>query len=263
MTNFYLKGFSIIVGIIWIITSCNNEKNDSDKEDAIKDTVTSEDGVAKVESTENQFRTFDSFVAKDEKLIRQVWGDLNKDGKKDVVMILEKTDPKNIIPHDGLGTDTLNVNPRKIVVLFFTEKGYEKIVENSRFVPVENSPVSPCLADPLEDGYLDIKKGVFRISLSYWLSCGSWESSRDVYVFRYQNEKMQLIGYDYSSYHRATGEIWEGSYNFMTMKKEKKTGGNIEDNGVENMKVTNSKIVGQRLYDMAEMDEDWSQRLYE
>ncbi len=264
MNDFYTIRLILIFSLIYLLLACSSEKEKTSEEVRSKtDIVSKEDDKNKNERVENQFITYEYFIAKDEKLLEQNWGDLNKDGKKDVVLIVEKTDPKNMIYNEGLGVDTLNCNPRKIMVLFYTKSGYEKVVENIEFVPSENSSVSPCLADPLEDGYVEIKKGVLRVSFNYWLSCGSWEMSTNTYVFRYQNDQVELIGFDYSSIHRASGEIREGSFNFMTMKKELKTGGNIADDSEENVKIARSKITGERLYDLAEITQDWSQRLFE
>lgn len=261
MNKLSVYGSIMLVGWVGFV-SCQRNQSDSDGKGSTKDMV-SKVSKNEQESAQKEFPDVASFVAKDEKIFETSWGDLNKDGKEDVVLIVEKTDPKNILINESLGSDTLNINPRKIMVLFRTEKGFKKIVENVDFMPSENSSESPCLADPIGEGAVSIRKGVFHVSFNYWYSCGSWETSTNTYVFRYQNNKIELIGFDYSSIHRASGEIKEGSFNFMTMEKELKTGGNIADDSEENVKIERSKIVDERLYDLAELTQDWPQRLYE
>ena len=73
---------------------------------------------------------------------------------------------------------------------------------------------------------LQIKKGVFKITLHYWLSCGSWFVTNNVYSFRYQDQKFKLIGFDTTSFHRASGEITQQSINFLTGKIKQIHGGN-------------------------------------
>lgn len=152
-------------------------------------------------------------------------GDLNRDGKIDAALIIQQNNPNNIKSHEGLGSDRLNLNPRKLLVLFQTAQGYQLITENDS-LPTENDEESPCLADPLEDGGLSITKGLLKINLHYWLSCGSWYVTNNSYTFRYQNNNLSLIGFDSNDFHRASGDITERSINFSTSKVKTTTGKN-------------------------------------
>jgi hypothetical protein len=48
---------------------------------------------------------------------------------------------------------------------------------------------------------------------------GSWYVTNAVYKFRYQQEQFVLIGADHSSFHRATHDFEDYSYNFLTKKR--------------------------------------------
>ncbi len=172
--------------------------------------------------------TVKSFVPKGWKVISESTGDLNKDGMADKAIVIEDTDAKNIITHDGLGQNILNLNPRVLLVLFKTKaNSYRLAVKNSGFIPSENDEESTCLADPLmQEGGIRIEKGLLKVSLQYWLSCGSWYVTNKDYTFRFQNQRFELIGYDDFSLHRSSGERSSTSINFSTKKISETTGGN-------------------------------------
>ncbi|GAB3429184.1 hypothetical protein [Niabella aquatica] len=186
----------------------------------------------------------------------QYKGDLNKDKLEDVVLVLRNTDRKNFVKHDGLGNDTLDLNPRRMMIFFKTEKGYKRVLSTDKFLPSVNSVMNPCLDDPLSDGGIAIKNGVLKIYYHYWLSCGSWYVTDYKYTFRYQKNKFELIGLDISSFHRASGESALTSYNFSTGKKQVITGMN-EFEEKENRPVEKwEPFAVAKTYDLAAMAED-------
>lgn len=157
------------------------------------------------------------------KKIAQATGDLNKDGKADIALIIQNTDPKNIIKNDSLGGETLNFNPRHLLVLLNTGKSYQQVILNKN-IPRENDEDASCLVDPLEDGELSITKGKLNIVLVYWMSCGGWSRTTETYQFRWQNQQFELIGFDSDEFHRATGDQTRQSFNFLTSKRKIITG---------------------------------------
>lgn len=168
------------------------------------------------------------FCPKNWKIIIQDQGDLNKDGLVDQALIIENTDPKNIIKNDRLGDPKLNINPRWLLVLLKNANGYQLAGLNKTLVPTAGDTVSPCLADPLEETEKKlINKGLLKLSFHYWLSCGSYEVTDHDYIFRYQNGQFELIGLDYSSFSRSTGEMFGTSINFSTGKRNVTVGGNM------------------------------------
>ena len=169
---------------------------------------------------------FQSFVPAKWKILEKVQGDLNADGLADLALIIENTDPKNIVTNENLGSNQLNTNPRQLLVLFKTSTGYQLASSNSS-LPTEGDVESPCLEDPLGDGEaLSIEKGLLKIGFHYWLSCGSWYVTNTSYTFRYQNQKFKLIGFDSDDFHRASGDITERSINFLTGKVKNTSGAN-------------------------------------
>lgn len=172
-------------------------------------------------------KSIKDFVPNNWKIYDQAEGDLNKDKKSDIVLIIEDTNPKNILKNEYLGSPMLNLNPRYLLILFKTSNGYDLVEINKTFLPSENDQESPCLFDPLSDGGIDIKNGVFTLSLNYWMSCGSWYTSTNHYKFRYQKNNFELIGFDAQEFHRASGEMSSVSINFSTKKMSITTGGNM------------------------------------
>lgn len=155
-----------------------------------------------------------------------ITGDLNKDQQPDVILVIRNTSAANFKVHDGLGQDTLDLNPRRLLIYFKEGNGYRKVLSTDKFLPSVNSDVNPCLSDPFVEGSIGIHKGVLKIGFHYWLSCGSYEVTDWDYTFRFQQGRFELIGLDVSSMHRASGEMSTTSYNFMTGKKQEIFGGN-------------------------------------
>lgn len=190
----------------------------------------------------NTQANYQSFVPKNWKVIFKAQGDLNGDHQTDLALIIENTNPKNIHQNDSLGNSELNLNPRKLLVLFKNKQGFQLTSSNS-FLPTEGDADSPCLEDPLaESDQISIKNGVLSIGFHYWLSCGSWYVTNKTYKFRYQNQSFKLIGYDSDDFHRATGETTTQSINFQTGKIKNTSGGNAFEESNQFEKVSWSKL---------------------
>lgn len=171
-----------------------------------------------------------AFVPKGWQIIARAVGDLNKDGKPDITLIIEHTNKENFIKNESLGSDALNLNPRYLLILFKDDNGYYLAAAHKKFIPSANDEVSTCLADPLlQDGGLTITKGVLLVDFNYWLSCGSYEVSHKTFTLRWQNKHFELIGYDSRDYSRSSGDESSVSINFVTKKKALTTGGNMFD----------------------------------
>lgn len=181
-------------------------------------------------------KNYQQFIPKDWKIIEIARGDLNHDGMEDIVLVIEENNRKNIIHNNGFGSPNLNTNPRALFVLFKTAQGYQLISKNKK-LPSENDADSPCLADPLDDGAVTIAKGILKINLHYWLSCGSWYVTNNTFSLRYQNQGFKLIGFDQMSFHRASGEKSSLSINFSTGKMKKTTDKNEFEENTQPAKV--------------------------
>ena len=158
------------------------------------------------------------FVPQGWKLEQQIDGDLNGDGRADKVLVLQQQDAANWQDNEGLGAPRLNLNPRMLLVLWNTPQGYREAVRNTELLPSENSEETPCLADPLEEGGISIRKQVLVVDMHYWLSCGSYSVSHVQYKFRHQQGAWPLIGYDTDSRSRNSENAAQACYNFVTGK---------------------------------------------
>ncbi|MFC4211835.1 hypothetical protein ACFOWA_11615 [Pedobacter lithocola] len=174
------------------------------------------------------------FIPPKWKLIAEAKGDLNKDGLEDCALVIENTDDKNFISNaDRLGGDTLNINPRYLLVIFKKSNSvYELVTKNTSLIPPINSQDSPCLTDPFaENGGIEINKGLLSVHLQNFYSCGAWEVYNFDYIFRYQNRQFELIGYNKSSLHRSSGEETSKTISFSTMKMNYTSGINAFKDG--------------------------------
>ena len=181
------------------------------------------------------------FVPRGWRILQFVTGDLNKDKLEDVAMVIEKTDSRNFVKNNALGPEILNLNPRELWILF-QEKDGDYALETKNdigLIPPENTIECTALADPLVNGEIFIENHLLKCQFNYWLSAGSWYASIVSYIFRYQKEHFELIGVDYYSYHRASGEEEESSYNLSTGKMKITTGGNISGEGKEKVEWKN------------------------
>ena len=151
-------------------------------------------------------------------------GDLNGDRRPDRVLVIRKDDPSLRIRNEGLGNTELDTNPRRLVVLVRTGSNFAVAATNDTVIPPIGDTDNPCLADPLGEGGIDIARGSLRITLSTWLSCGSYGVSQNTYAFRLDGRRLRLIGFDRLDYSRASGEGERLSANFLTGRYSKTTG---------------------------------------
>ena len=165
-------------------------------------------------------------------ILDSTYGDLNKDGVKDAAIILQHKDSITLVNNEG---DTILTQPRILLILFKSPVDNSlKLIEqsNSFILKHDNSAMD----DPYQE--LTINKGVLEVKFRLFYNMGSWYITNAVYKFRYQQEQFVLIGADNFSFHRATHDFEDYSYNFLT-KKRTLTKGN--DN--KGTKKTTSKIV--------------------
>lgn len=181
-----------------------------------------------------QGNKMEDFVPKHWSAIMKVDGDLNKDGLADTALIVEQENPNNISITEY--NDTLNTNPRALLVLFKQENGTYKLAAKNDKGFIEPPKESSSLLDPLGEGGINIKKNTLRLRFQYFFSAGSWYITNVEYVFRYQNNHFELIGVETNSFHRATGEETIVSFNLSTNKLETTMGGNVFEEKENNPK---------------------------
>ena len=181
-----------------------------------------------------QGNKMEDFVPKHWSAIMKVDGDLNKDGLTDTALIVEQENPENISVTEY--NDTLNTNPRALLVLFKQENGTYKLAAKNDKGFIEPPKENSSLLDPLGEGDINIKNNTLRLKFQYFFSAGSWYITNVEYVFRYQNSHFELIGVETNSFHRATGEETIVSFNLSTNKLETTMGGNIFEEKENNPK---------------------------
>ena len=201
-------------------------------------------------------KAVDDFIPTGWKKILTTNGDLNKDKLEDTVIVIEKEDKKNIKKNDVLGPDYLNLNPRILLVLFKQKDGtYILASKNDKgFIQSENDEENPALMDTLTG--ISIKNNILRINFDYFLSAGSYSASQTIFIFRFQNNKFELIGLDNNSFMRNSGEQEEFSINFSTNKIKTTTGGNMFDEKLNKPKEKWKNVNFKRKYTLDEMSDD-------
>lgn len=169
-----------------------------------------------------------AFVPEGWKLESEQKGDLNKDGVDDLLILLRMNDAKNIVKHDGLGTNPFDSNPRILAIALAggANKPYKLVLQNHALIARSEDPV---LDDPLsETGGIAIEKGALTVALHLFSSAGSWATGLTTYRFRHGKKGFELIGFDRSTTGRNDGGVEEVSINYLTGKVKIATG-TIED----------------------------------
>jgi hypothetical protein len=141
-------------------------------------------------------------------------GDLNGDGRPDLLLVLHENNPKNIIEHDGFGTSPIDTNPRILAVAFAKPGGgYALAMQNHTLI---DRHIDPSLSDVLENGAVSIVHGNLRVEIGLFANAGSWWMGNTSYTFRYRQGGFKLIGYDKFFIHRSSHEIDAVSINYLT-----------------------------------------------
>ena len=134
----------------------------------------------------------EDFIPKGWKSIIVKKGDLNKDKIDDVVLLIQKNDPKNFRKVED-GTN-LDFNPVVMLVLFKdTNSQYNLVAKNEKgFFPSEGKAHEEVLETIVDEDSITIKNNTLRI-YTFWEGIRASASSTN-YVFRYQNNRFELIG---------------------------------------------------------------------
>ncbi|MGB4771263.1 MAG: hypothetical protein WBP58_07385 [Chitinophagaceae bacterium] len=157
--------------------------------------------------------SFEDFIPRGWVVLDSTSGDLNKDGKADLALVIQLKDSMVRVNEFG---DTVLTNPRILMVLFRDKlrEGYTLGEQSNTFIMQHEDRI---MDDPYRDIVID--KGLLELSFRLFYSMGSWYITVATYKFRYQANEFALIGAEYLSFHRATHDFEEYSYNFLTKKK--------------------------------------------
>ena len=148
----------------------------------------------------------EDFIPKGWKSIVVKKGDLNKDKIDDVVLIIEKNDPKNLKKNEeSYQTSPENHNPRIILVLFKDKNSkYVLVTKNDKGFIISPGEAYESGLQNLESPDFDndlsksvtIKNNTLRIfTLADYIKA----ATSTTYIFRYQNNRFELIGLDAQS----------------------------------------------------------------
>ncbi len=170
------------------------------------------------------------------------FGDLNKDGLEDCVLIIKKTDTTNIVMNRF--DKKVDRNRRGIIVLFKNKNGYQLADKNYNCFSSENEDGGVYFAPEL---WIEIRNEKLYVHYGHG-RYGYWE-----YTFQFQNSNFELIGYDSSS-NRGPVTNTETSINFLTKRKliKENTNENAEG-GDEIFKETWSNIEIKNLIKLSEI----------
>lgn len=172
-----------------------------------------------------QAATAAGFVPNGWMLESSIEGDLDQDGRADLVLVLRQQDPRNVIEHDGFGPSPHDSNPRILAVAWSRPTGYVLAVQDHQLIP---RPENPVMSDPLEEGGVSIQRGTLKVALFSFASAGSWSMGTTAFTFRWQDGAFALIGYDQDSVMRNSGKTESLSVNFST-RKVRRVEGSIEN----------------------------------
>ncbi|PIF45421.1 hypothetical protein CLU96_2426 [Chryseobacterium sp. 52] len=204
---------------LMLISGCSKEEK---KQESVDKNVSNTVKVTHSEKNEPVIeikKDLADFVPEGYKIFEKSFGDLNKDGTEDCILIIKKIDPANIITDEYRGK--LDRNRRGLIVLFKKNNGYELASKNETCFSSENEDGGVYYAPEL-DVYAE--KGKLFIHYAHG-RYGYW-----TYTFRYGQSDFELIGYDDSS---NTGPRVNSttSINFLTGKQLDKTNVNQEAEG--------------------------------
>lgn len=154
-------------------------------------------------------------------------GDLNEDGRDDILLVLKEDNPDNFIINDPAspGVDEWDANPRVLAVAFaLPADGYELMLQNNDFIPRHEDP---CIDDPFS--LAEIENGDIRIYCHLWANAGTWYTSDSRFTFRYLDGAFRLVSWLDFTTKRNSGETWEIELDYVSQKAVLTTGNFTED----------------------------------
>lgn len=225
-----------------LMMGCKQAKNESGKDTVpTKDTVQTSVKPVAVAQTELKTNPLE-FIPEGYDLFSRCEGDLNKDGKPDVVLMIKGTEKSKWVDDEYRGR--LDRNRRGLVILFKRDGGYELIAENDECFSSENEDGGMYYAPELS---LDINKNCLLIKYAHG-RFGNWQ-----YTFGYHNNDFELIGYYHNRCIRYA-TYYNLDINFHTCIRVYEENLKVYDkDGKEEFKVTKTKIKRRKLINLSEI----------
>lgn len=142
-------------------------------------------------------------------------GDLNKDGRPDLAVVLRRTDPR-LVHADTYGR-IFNDNPRILAIYFARPSGgYRLAAHDQRLIPV-GAPTDDDPITGIAQGGVAVVHGTLQVSLGAF---GSSITSA-TFTFRWQDGGFALIGYDSISVSRSSNTEVTDSFNYLTARRKR------------------------------------------
>ena len=152
-------------------------------------------------ATESQKSQLQQFIPKNWEIISQANGDLNNDGMKDNVLIIQPKHQRN----------------RKLIILF-NQKSQLRSVLTKQIPNWSYSDTKNCINDALLSGGLSIQNNVLNIAFEEMNTCSNSYGIISTYRFQYHRSQFKLIGFEYDYLQKNNGEEKTISGNFQTGK---------------------------------------------
>ena len=187
----------------------------------------------------------DKFIPEGYKIFETEYGDLNKDGLEDAVLIIKATGEAGF--DENQFGDIVDKNRRGILILFNTGNDYELALLNNDCFSSENEDGGVYYAPEL---WVDVEKGNLYVRYAHG-RYGHWW-----YTFRFQNNDFELIGYD-AAEHYGPIVNREISINFSTKRKLVRENVNdfTEESGDEIFEETWFDIFIDKLVKLSEIED--------
>lgn len=166
------------------------------------------------------------FLPQGWKQVERHFGDLDRDGRRDLVLLFRMASEANAVKRPA-GGEPFDSNPWMLVVALQEADGtYRRVVADPAFIP---RPEDPYQDAPLGEGALSLgDKGILKVRLDWFRSMGGWTAFNNTFSFRYQDGCLRLIGFDRSEVARNTGETEDVSVNYLTGRGWERKG-NLEE----------------------------------
>lgn len=215
-----ILSFSALTLGLFAVMSCNSSSNQQQQNPTDQPAEEPQTTLFKAVATES-----DVFPANCDTM-SIAWGDLNKDGINDVVVVATPRISENMMIRDD-GYE-YNFNSPVMGIYFGTKDG-----KLSLYKEYENT--IPGAED--EFCFIELKSdisdtGVLSFNIESFYSAGSTNTDYNIFRYRYQDDDFYLIGADTGALSRYSGESEEVSFNYLTHKKQTIVS-NVFDESVE------------------------------
>ncbi len=157
--------------------------------------------------------TVEAFVPQGWRIETRAEGDLDRDGRTDLALVLRTARPiETTTPYGMSAGQVFDSSPRILAALLARQGGYRLALQNHRLIP---RPDSSTQAEWMfEEGSLSIERGAIVVALSHFGS----SVGTSIFRLRWQDDAFRLIGYDFSDVHRYSHCTNTVSINYLTRR---------------------------------------------